>query len=89
MAHEDWTLMHQHYHKRRKALLNDWSRHRLELLNRAKVVFAESKVNQELATTKAEYLKTQKELCDILYAKVSQHPKFIIDLLELNSLSCT
>ena len=72
MAHEDWTLMHQHYHKRRKALLNDWSRHRLELLNRAKVVFAESKVNQELATTKAEYLKTQKELCDILYAKVSQ-----------------
>ena len=33
-------------------------------------MFAESKVNQELAMTKAEYVRIQKELCDLLYAKV-------------------
>ncbi|KAI0238305.1 hypothetical protein LSAT2_011041 [Lamellibrachia satsuma] len=70
VEHEDWSLLHQHYRRRRHALLNDWSRHRLELLNRAKVVFAESKVNQELAMTKAEYVRIQRELCDLLYAKV-------------------
>ena len=71
MEHEEWSLLHQHYGRRRHALLNDWSRHRLELLNRTKVVFEECKVNQELATTKAEYVRKQQELCNILYTKVS------------------
>jgi len=61
----------QHYHRRTKSLLIDWLRDRAELMNRAKNMFAEMYAAEQEREAKRENCKKQKQLCDALYAKVS------------------
>ena len=37
VAHEEWWMLWRYYHERRRDLIHDWKRDRLELLNRVKV----------------------------------------------------
>lgn len=59
------------YHRRHHDLLCAWMRDRIELLNRAKVVFNEACRAKELQEERLESLQKQKEFCEGLYSKVS------------------
>lgn len=73
VEHEEWWLNYRFYNERRRDIIADWARDRLELLNRSKVVFAEACANYDLTEMKHEYKKKQRDICDHLYEKVRKY----------------
>ena len=70
MEHEEWYFTRHHYDQRVSALINDWVRDRAELLNRAKLVFAEAMKAAEVEQEKQRQHWQQQDLCRDLYLKV-------------------
>ena len=66
-------LLYKYYHERRRALVTDWKRDRRELLNRVTVVMAEACAAKAQEEEKEKQQEMQKEMCDALYNKVSNH----------------
>ena len=63
-------MLHKYYHERRRDLINDWLRDRRELLNKAKVTFAEVTAAMETKQAEEDYRRYQQEVCTQLYDKV-------------------
>lgn len=70
LEHEEWWKDFKYYHERLKVIYADWARHKMELINKAQIVFAEAAVAYELEEVRNEYHQNQKQLCDVLYEKV-------------------
>ncbi|CAD5117599.1 DgyrCDS6355 [Dimorphilus gyrociliatus] len=81
--HESWWIAYKYYLERKKALTNDWSRDRKELLNKAKVTFAEACVVYELETMKDAYKENQRAVCEELSEKVRNWREEKMELLKL------
>ena len=70
LDHDYWMTFYKHYATRRRAVLADWSRDRVELLNRAVVVFREAVEARARHEDMAMSRKLQEQHCQQLYDKV-------------------
>ena len=68
--HEEWYSQYKHFTDRERAMIHDWMRDRRELLNRAKVTFAEACQAAERQEEKERSRAEQRELCEQLYNRV-------------------
>ncbi len=71
VAHEDWSLLYQYYHRRKHDLTNDWLRDRRELLTKCRVVFEEVVAAYRLAQRQDNLREQQLQLCNELFDKVT------------------
>ncbi|BFZ01634.1 hypothetical protein BsWGS_04672 [Bradybaena similaris] len=85
LEHEEWWKDFKYYHERLKVVYADWARHKLELINKAQIVFAEASVAYELEEVRNEYYQNQKQLCDVLYEKVMEWRNRKMEAMQLEA----